>query len=240
MNEEWRSIDGSNNYEVSSLGNVRKLSRISLSGRSLSAGDVSTRHDKDGYMLVDIDYLSYRKTEKVHRLVLKAFIGEPLDSQQCNHRDGVRDNNCISNLEWCNASENLFHKTRVNKRGCGVDHYKSNLSNAEIRNAREKFNNREWSLTDVSNNLRIQIENARKVVTGKTYIHSGGPVSTGKEFHRTRPGRRHDLRLSDDDVRVIRGMLSRGAGVTEIARVMKTSTRTVINIRKGVCYKCVA
>lgn len=45
----------------------------------------------------------------IHRLVANAFIANPMDYPQINHIDGNKKNNNISNLEWCNASQNLKH-----------------------------------------------------------------------------------------------------------------------------------
>ena len=61
-------------------------------------------------------YLSYimsvngRKTyQSLHRLLAVAYLGEPKEGQVVNHKDGNKYNNDISNLEWCNRSENAKH-----------------------------------------------------------------------------------------------------------------------------------
>lgn len=119
-NECWASISGWNGlYEVSSCGRVKSL----YCRTSIDAGmDVrqerflKQRHDKDGYLLVDLCNAGQRVTCKVHRLVAAAFIRNPDDKPQVNHKDGNKWNNAVSNLEWVNDSENKVHRfTKLEK-----------------------------------------------------------------------------------------------------------------------------
>lgn len=70
------------------------------------------RLDKNGYLLVNLykDRQSY--TRKVHRLVAEAFIPNPDNKTQVNHKDGNKSNNHVINLEWSTQSENMRHAYR--------------------------------------------------------------------------------------------------------------------------------
>lgn len=73
--------------------------------------------DQYGYMnIVLYNEEKERVNFKIHRLVARAFIGEPPDDSrtQINHIDGNKLNNHYSNLEWVNSSENQLHITRMN------------------------------------------------------------------------------------------------------------------------------
>ncbi len=59
----------------------------------------------------------------VHRLVLCAFKGLPKDDQECNHKDGVKHNNRLRNLEWMTRKENVQHRVQVLKFSVGKTHY---------------------------------------------------------------------------------------------------------------------
>lgn len=68
--------------------------------------------DKNGYRCVGIrPYIGGRvqRTLRVHRLVAMAYIPNPLNLPQVNHKDGNKSNNCVDNLEWSNHSLNAKH-----------------------------------------------------------------------------------------------------------------------------------
>lgn len=94
----WKSICFEPNYEVSDLGEVRSKSTKKVK---------SLRFDRGGYLRVTL-YPS-GKTYPVHRLVAKTFLEQPENCNVVNHIDGVKTNNCVNNLEWCDHQHNLEH-----------------------------------------------------------------------------------------------------------------------------------
>jgi len=109
MNDEiWKEIEGFSNYQISNYGRVCSLQRKGTKGGILKAVP-----DKDGYMRVHLykDKKSYHR--KVHRLVAKAFIPNPNNYPQINHKDGIKNNNYYKNLEWSTVKENHYHAWNV-------------------------------------------------------------------------------------------------------------------------------
>lgn len=110
----WADIEDAPGYQVSSCGCVRSLDR-DIQQSHKTAGTITRRmrgkvlspgRARNGYLLVMLGAGS--KHHLVHRLVAAAFI--PGDRElQVNHKNGVRDDNRVENLEWLSCSDNHRH-----------------------------------------------------------------------------------------------------------------------------------
>jgi hypothetical protein len=115
-NEIWKSVVGYEGfYEVSSLGRVRSLDRtIKLyNGGSYVRKEKTLVQikDKRGYLKLKLLKNGKMKTFFVHRLVAQAFISNPNELPQVNHKDENKLNNKVENLEWCTQQYNIRYGT---------------------------------------------------------------------------------------------------------------------------------
>lgn len=128
--EVLKPIEGYEDYEISNYGYVWSLNYRRLGIKEKLTGQT----DKDGYKTVLINKKGVRKVLKVHRLVAKAFIPNPENKPQVNHKNGNKENNNYTNLEWVTGSENVLHNFhtlgRVNVRGS--EHKNSKLTEAQV------------------------------------------------------------------------------------------------------------
>ena len=100
---EWKQLKETDKYEVNNVGDVRNIK----TGRELK------KHlDKNGYVRYELYYENKRHLEPAHRLVADAFIDNPDNLPQINHKDEIKTNNNVDNLEWCTPSYNNNYGTR--------------------------------------------------------------------------------------------------------------------------------
>lgn len=98
--ENWKEVVGSNGeYLVSDCGRLK----------TAKTGRILKPTLEGGYERVKLFKMNREKSYRVHRLVAEAFISNPDNLPQVNHKDGNKRNNRVSNLEWCTAKENLEH-----------------------------------------------------------------------------------------------------------------------------------
>ena len=105
VTEEWRKVEGYDNYEVSSLGRVRNL--LKNKKEKILKGS----KDCAGYIRVGLSNKIHTKTVKVHILVGKAFHPNPKKKKEINHL-GAKDDNRACMLEWATHQENCAHATK--------------------------------------------------------------------------------------------------------------------------------
>ena len=111
MEEIWKDIAGYESlYQVSNLGRVKSLRRLTKC-RGGSYGVVKEKILKkslnNGYEIVSFIKDNRHKTYSVHRLVALAFIANPYNLPQINHKDEFKSNNIAKNLEWCTHRYNI-------------------------------------------------------------------------------------------------------------------------------------
>jgi len=116
IEEIWKPVKGYEGlYEVSNLGRVKSLERFANCRYGGTCKEKILKGGKDGagYLLVGICQNKKRKTKKVHRLVAEAFLKNPENKKTVNHKDGVKANNFVENLEWMTHKENVRHASKT-------------------------------------------------------------------------------------------------------------------------------
>jgi hypothetical protein len=113
--EQWTSISGFSDYEISSQGKIKSKERVKLfkNGRKMhfeSKCKKQRTHPGNGFLMTDlINDSGKRKTVYPHKLVAQSFIKneKPRKNKVVIHLDDNLDNNCVENLRWTSYSESI-------------------------------------------------------------------------------------------------------------------------------------
>lgn len=103
----WKDVVGYEGiYQVSDTGKVKRVGKKEL----------KPKIEKNGYVRFHLSKNGIAKMELAHRLVAQAFIPNPLNYKTVNHIDENKQNNCVSNLEWCDMTyQNRYGQGAINR-----------------------------------------------------------------------------------------------------------------------------
>lgn len=167
MVEEWKEIEYKG-YFISNFGNFQgrsgKIIKLILNKNTGYYGSCIKPNGRKGKA----------KSLKIHRLVAEAFIPNPKNLPQVNHKDGNKLNNHVSNLEWCTNQDNHLHAHRIglqcNKKG--YEHAHSKLTKEEVLYIRQVYipKDKNFGCRVLAKRFNISHCRLSEIINKKVYI----------------------------------------------------------------------
>lgn len=135
--------------------------------RVLKQQELKPRISKStGYCMVGYtDNSGVRKVALIHRLVAKAYIPNPEDKKEVNHKDLDKTNNCVSNLEWTTRYENLKHSWNNNRKRIGSTNGASILGEEDVLLI-DKLLRENYSQTEISRMFEVSNHAVHRIAKG--------------------------------------------------------------------------
>lgn len=181
--EVWKQIEGYENfYEVSNKGRVRSVDRIGIHAvhkkEFVKKGIILKPEEKSKlYPRVFLSKNNKVRTEYVHRLVAQAFLKRDKERNHINHKNGIKNDNRIENLEWCTQLENNEHgfKTGLLKHG-----QESNLSRLSKSDVLEivRLKNQGVTIKELSEKYKVHKITIRRIFKKESWARETNLIQT--------------------------------------------------------------
>lgn len=165
--EEWRPVVGYEGlYAVSNHGRVMRTK----DSRHMGKGAINTARIRSGYWAVTLFSHGSRKSFSVHRLVARAFLGEPT-ARTVNHIDGNKLNNHADNLEYATYTENMRHafKTGLYGNRKGENNNMSKLTRDQVDEIRYRYETENITQSELAKQYGMGSRGISDIITGRNW-----------------------------------------------------------------------
>lgn len=159
---------------------------------------VNTTKKGDWYMSIALqETRSFRKGYKVHRLVAEAFIPNPLGLKEVNHKNGIKTDNRVENLEWCTHKGNMQHASENGLMNSlkGEDSPSHKLTEVQVLDIKNLLRDGEVSMREISRMYGVTLPTIRGINLGWQWSQVGDipipcrSILVCEQFSYARPSR---------------------------------------------------
>lgn len=168
--EEWVALPGyESTYSISTLGRLRSEARTPpIRGRygiPRRTPLIMKTAKRRGYETVVLNKDAKKKTIAIHRLVAIGFLGERPAGFQVNHKNGIKTDNRLENLEWCTPSQNVRHAIATGLRLSpqGEEHHNTRISVEDVIMIKAEHKK---LLIELSERYGVSVSHIKNVISG--------------------------------------------------------------------------
>lgn len=141
--EEWRPLKDSSAYVVSNLGRIKRT--ILGKGTKKNHKEMKSHLSKWGYYQITVSIMGKHVSKTLHIAVLESFISSRPEGCVGNHKNGIKTDCRLSNLEWIPKKEDILHSYKT-----GLHKPNRRLSDSDIKEIRDLLRERSLSQTAIA------------------------------------------------------------------------------------------
>ena len=224
-------------YAITEDGRVWSYPREWINGRGKihkHNGKWLKFNNKKGYNTCTLRKNNKAKYYTVHRLVAVIYLANPNNYPQINHKNGIKTDNRVENLEWCTASYNQLHNIHVlgnNQRvlnQSGEDNYMAKLNDSSILEIKEKYL-KGFTRTQLAKNYNCSRTLISLIIDNKIWKHTIQIIKRKDDINygENHPG----AILNEDKVKQIRSLFKSGMFLqTQLAEMFNVSKYTIFDV----------
>lgn len=239
MREVWKFIEGYEGlYEVSNYGKILSLARKDSRGANVSQRIMKQNKNKKGYLSVGLCKDRFQIPCRVNRLVAEAFIPNPENKPEVNHKDGVKDNNRVENLEWVTHQENIDHAVKNHLIPRGEDSHKTNLTDRDVSRIRDYLKDGSYSIKQIAAIFNTTQKAVSLISLGKSWKHLLKEDDKPVGGHRRPKGSKNPAsKLTEEDVKKIQILAYDGkVKQRDIGKMFGVDHAVIGRIRNGTAW----
>lgn len=175
-NEIWLPVVGYENlYEISNLGRVKSLSKVGSKKELIRKTGTDVRN---GYVTIILRKNNIPLTKRVHSLVVEAFLKIKTNRKiVCNHKDGNKQNNKLSNLEVISQKENVLHSIRSGNTRIPIkdERYNSKIKESDFQTLNNLFKEGKTS-KEIAKIFNVNPTTISRIRSGKRRVYFNDDV----------------------------------------------------------------
>lgn len=166
--EIWKDIkDYKGLYQINNFSRVKSLPRNTTNG-----GILKTAKNSSGYLMISLCKNGKKKHVYIHRIIAKTFIPNPKNKPCINHKNGIKTDNRLENLEWVTYQENAIHsyKNGLQKIQRGSDRGRvAKLNEKKVKEIRRLYVIKNYSQRQIALKYSLSQSNISHIINYKTW-----------------------------------------------------------------------